>query len=181
MKRVLFAVLVIASYLIVFGAQYDGRDFANGVGLSGNSTVRVHQWLTVQYNEKIKRIDIYDYDTEYTYEPNDNYIMSILVLVTNADLKVKVTGDLKKDDQVYNDYLTVMWRLYEFSPELGTYYPSSGWINLGSEIILEDHATSSMGQTLGLGMKFTADKDLPAGEYLFEYKVILNPTVSFSS
>ena len=195
MRKLLFlTVIVVLAISVYAGANYDGMDFADGATIEGTATIRVHQWLDIDsITERVKEIDIYEYDQEYTYDPNGNAIMMFFVVITNADLKLKVEGELyDKEGQVELGYVRdnlfkVKYIFYEYSPSMNMYYPTEEgvpiWKDLGDEITFfnETHVDgdNQVSQSLGLGMKFLADKDLPAGEYKFIYNVIFNPTVTF--
>ena len=188
-------VIVVLAISVYAGANYDGMDFANGVTVGGTATIRVHQWLDINsVTERVNNVDIYEYDQEYTYDPNGNAIMMFFVVITNADLKLKVEGELyDKEGQVELGYVRdnlfkVKYVFYEYSPTMNTYYPADEngaplWKDLGDEITLTNetcvNGDNQVSQSLGLGMKFLADKDLPAGEYKFVYNVVFNPTVTF--
>ena len=196
MRKLLFlTVIVVLAISVYAGANYDGMDFANGVTVGGTATIRVHQWLDINsVTERVNNVDIYEYDQEYTYDPNGNAIMMFFVVITNADLKLKVEGELyDKEGQVELGYVRdnlfkVKYVFYEYSPTMNTYYPADEngaplWKDLGDEITLTNetcvNGANQVSQSLGLGMKFLADKDLPAGEYKFVYNVVFNPTVTF--
>ncbi len=196
LRKLLFlTVIVVLAISVYAGANYDGMDFANGVTVGGTATIRVHQWLDINsVTERVNNVDIYEYDQEYTYDPNGNAIMMFFVVITNADLKLKVEGELyDKEGQVELGYVRdnlfkVKYVFYEYSPTMNTYYPADEngaplWKDLGDEITLTNetcvNGDNQVSQSLGLGMKFLADKDLPAGEYKFVYNVVFNPTVTF--
>jgi len=196
LRKLLFlTVIVVLAISVYAGANYDGMDFANGVTVGGTATIRVHQWLDINsVTERVNNVDIYEYDQEYTYDPNGNAIMMFFVVITNADLKLKVEGELyDKEGQVELGYVRdnlfkVKYVFYEYSPTMNTYYPADEngaplWKDLGDEITLTNetcvNGANQVSQSLGLGMKFLADKDLPAGEYKFVYNVVFNPTVTF--
>ena len=201
LRKLLFlTVIVVLAISVYAGANYDGMDFANGVTVGGTATIRVHQWLEIDsINQVTNEVDIYEYDYEYdqgfTQDSIHGAIISFLVLITNADLKVTVEGELyDKEGQeelgYVGNWFKVKYLFYQYSPPTGDFYPVAengdpAWQDLGNEIILPNNTCINMNgnnqvsQWLGLGMKFLADKDLPAGEYKFVYNVVFNPTVTF--
>ncbi len=193
MKKVLALLCVLTVVAAAFaGADYNGRTFKDGATLTGNAIVRVHQWLTIDsITNYDKNVQIEDYDIPYTYDPVNDAAFTFFVMITNADLKVRVEGEMWDKDRVerytyvQEGLLEVWYRFYEYSPQLATYYPTDRWAQLGEEIILPNHTSydgendNTVSQSMGLGFMFKAKKDLPAGEYKFVYNIIFNPTVTF--
>jgi hypothetical protein len=89
MKRLLVLALAVVFGVVMFaGAQYPG-DFED-VTLSGEATIRVHQWLDAEFTAG--EFDIYDY-TDEDDEPID-IDLGDLWLDSNADVDVSVSVDL---------------------------------------------------------------------------------------
>ena len=196
MKKLLVMFLALVVVAAAFaGADYSGTEFADSITIDGEAVVSVYQWFDVgSVIYKVKDVIIEDYGEDYTYLPQSSPVIMFIIFNSNADVKVRVEGELydyetnEEFDYVADDLLKVQYRLYESLPNTGTFYPTNDWVNLGEEVVIEDHnytlqqdynEEQEINQALGIGMIFTADKDLPAGKYKFIYQVIFNPTVVF--
>ena len=176
-KVIALWVLALAVPLLFAGAEYSG-DFSN-VELSDEATIRVHQWLDISsLNTVNNEFDIYDYDQEYEHLPPVDYVASFIVYNTNAALSVVVLVDLDPEPQ--DGQFTIKVRFYEWQPNPGTWFPADDFVDPGTEVTIEDHADSDLGQSLGIGFKISANEDVPADTYTLNYQIVFNPTVTFA-
>ena len=207
-KKVLIVMVVLAVTIMLGEQHFTNFGENNHWSLSDTMKVTVHQWLDVENIRKnpfIDAIHIYDYDVEYTYDPDSpqgvgEYVLEILNIDTNATgLYIGVDGFYEdsslQSKHSLDDYLkTKRWLLFQWAPG-GGYIPAQDeWQDFGKKILLDstkEHVRYINGQPytwyidldgdnrFGLGLILKVDEDTPAGEYTVWIKIFFEPWIKF--